>query len=148
MSFVSRWVEVREFTVTPGDLAAGGRVRPEAIDRWLAEARTAYLEHCVVLRELRERSGLALRAHFDQPPAPERFGFPTSIIIGVGATEIHPTSFTMAYRVRAIDADGDTAINATCEVSLEDPETGEACELGDDIRDELIALEHAASHII
>jgi hypothetical protein len=54
----------------------------------------------------------------------------------------------MAYRVRAIDADGDTAINLTCAVSLADPETGEACDLGDDIRDELIALEHAASHII
>jgi acyl-CoA thioesterase FadM len=148
MSFVSRWVEVREFTVTPGDLAAGGRVRTEAIGRWLAEARAAYLEHCVVLRELRKRSGLEIRAHFDQPPAPERFGTPTSIIIGVGATEIHPTSFTMAFRVRAIDADGDTAINLTCAVSLADPETGEACDLGDDIRDELIALEHAASHII
>jgi acyl-CoA thioesterase FadM len=148
MSFVSRWVEVREFTVTPGDLSAGGGVRAEAIDRWLAEARAAYLEHCVVLRDLRERSGLALRAHFDQPPASDRFGTPTSIIIGVGATEIHPRSFTMAYRVRAIDADGDTAINVTCAVSLEDPATGEARELGNDIRDELIALEHAASHIV
>jgi acyl-CoA thioesterase FadM len=148
MSFVSRWVEVREFTVTPADLAAGGGVRPEAIDRWLAEARAAYLEHCVVLRDLRERSGLALRAHFDQPPAPERFGTPTSIIIGVGATEIHPTSFTMAFRVRVINADGDVALNLACAVSLTDPETGEARALGDDIRDELIALEHAASHIV
>ena len=148
MSFVSRWVEVREFTVTPADLRAGGGVRPEAIDRWLAEARAAYLEHCVVLRDLRGRSGLALRAHFDQPPAPERFGTPTSIIIGVGATEIHPTSFTMAFRVRVINADGDVALNLACAVSLTDPETGEARALGDDIRDELIALEHAASHIV
>jgi hypothetical protein len=31
-------------------------------------------------------------------------------------------------------------------VSLEDPATGEAREIGDDIRDELIALEHAAAH--
>ena len=148
MSFVSRWVEVREFTVTPADLSARGGVRAEAIDRWLAEARAAYLEHCIVLRELRDRSGLALRARFDQPLAPQRFGTPTSIIIGVGATEIHPTSFTMAFRVRAIDVDGDTAINVTCAVALADPETGEACELGEDIRDELIALEHAASHIV
>jgi acyl-CoA thioesterase FadM len=148
MSFVSRWVEVREFTVMPGDLSAGGGVRAEAIDSWLAEAQAAYLEHCVVLRELRERSGSALRASFDQPPAPERFGTPTTIIIGVGATEIHETSFTMAFRVRVIDADGDTAINATCVVSLVDPETGDPVQLGNDIRDELIALEHAAPHVI
>ncbi|MDQ1511177.1 MAG: hypothetical protein QOG50_3021 [Actinomycetota bacterium] len=42
----------------------------------------------------------------------------------------------------------DDAINATCEVSLEDPETGEACELGNDVRDELIALAHAASEVV
>jgi hypothetical protein len=29
---------------------------------------------------------------------------------------------------------------------LEDPVTGEARELGDEIRDELIALEHSAAH--
>jgi hypothetical protein len=148
VSFVSRWVEVREFTVAPADLASGGGVRAEVIDRWLTEARTAYLDHCIVLRELRERSGLELRIQFDHPPAPEPFGTPTSVIVGVGATEIHPTSFTMAFRVRAIHADGDRTINVTCAISLEDPETGDACELGHDIRDELIALEHAASHII
>jgi acyl-CoA thioesterase FadM len=148
MSFVSRWVEVREFTVAPADLSVEGGVHAEAIDRWLTETRAAYLEHCVALRELQERSGLKLRAHFDVPPDPERFGSPTTVIVGVGATEIHPTSFTMAFRVRAIDADGDTAVNVTCAVSLVDPGTGGACELGDDIRDELIALEHAASHIV
>jgi hypothetical protein len=148
MSFVSRWVEAREFAVTAADLSADGGVRADAIDRWLTETRSAYLEHCVVLRGLQDQSGLELRAHFDQPPDPEQFGTPTDVIIGVGATEIHPTSFTMAFRVRAIDADGDTAINLSSEVSLVDPETDEASELGNAIRDELIALEHAASHIV
>ena len=70
------------------------------------------------------------------------------MVVGAGATEIRPTSFTIAFRLRPTDGDGDDAINAACEVSLEDPETGEARELGNDIRDELIALEHAAAHVI
>ena len=114
----------------------------------MAETRTAYLEPCVVFRELQERSGLELRARIHHAPAPERFGTPTAVIVGAGATEIRPTSFTMAFRLRPTDGGGDTAINAKCEVTLEDPDTGEACELGNDIRDELIALEHAAPHVI
>ena len=148
MSFASRWVVVREHSVGPDDVDSDGVVRAEAVDRWLAETRTAYLEKCVVLGELRDRLGLELRARVDQAPAPERFGTPTAVIVGAGATEIRPTSFTMAFRLRPADGNGDAAINAKCEVSLEDSETGEAHELGDDIRDELIALEHAAAHVI
>ena len=70
------------------------------------------------------------------------------MIVGVGATEIRPTSFTIALRLRPTGGDGDAAINAVYEVSLEDPQTGEARELGNDIRDELIALEHAASYVV
>ncbi|MDQ1534411.1 MAG: hypothetical protein QOF28_2172 [Actinomycetota bacterium] len=148
MSFASRWVVLRKFAVAPGDLDSEGVVRAEAVARWLAETRDAYLEKCVALRELRERSGSVLRARIDYAPAAERFGTPTVIIVGAGATEIRPTSFTIAFRLRPADGDGDDAINAACEVSLEDPETGEAHELGNDIRDELIALEHAAAHVI
>ena len=148
MSFASKWVVVRKFSVGPDDLDSGAVVRAEAIDRWMAETRSAYLERCVVFRELQDGSGLELRARVHHAPAPERFGQPTAVIVGAGATEIRPTSFTVAFRLRPTDGNGDDAINAACEVSLEDPATGDACELGDDIRDELIALAHAASHII
>jgi acyl-CoA thioesterase FadM len=148
MSFASKWVVLRKFAVAPGDLDSDGVVRAEAVERWLAETRTAYLEHCIVFCELQERSGLELRARIHSAPAAERFGTPTAIIVGAGATEIRPTSFTIAFRLRPIDGDGDDAINAACEVSLEDAETGEAHELGNEIRDELIALEHAAQHVI
>jgi acyl-CoA thioesterase FadM len=148
MTFASRWVVLRKFEVGASDVDSDGVVRAEAIDRWLAETRSAYLERCVVFRGFQEGSGLELRAHLHDAPAPKRFGRPTAVIVGAGATEIRPTSFTIAFRLRPADGDGDDAINAACEVSLEDPATGEARELGTDIRDELIALEHAASHII
>ena len=148
MSFASRFVVLRNHPVGPSDLDSDGVVRADAVDRWLAETRDAYLEKCIVLRELRERSGSELRARIHEAPAPARFGRPTAVIVGAGATEIRPTSFTIAFRLRPTDGGGDDVINAACEVSLEDPETGEPVELGNDIRDELIALEHAAAHII
>jgi len=100
------------------------------------------------LRELQARSGLELRARVHHAPAPEQFGQPAEVIVGAGATEIRPTSFTIALRLRPTGGDGDAAVNVAYEVSLEDPQTGEACELGTDVRDELIALEHAASHVV
>jgi acyl-CoA thioesterase FadM len=148
MSFASRWVVLREFAVGADDLDSDGGVRAAAVERWMDETRAAYLERCVVLRELQERSGLELRARVHQAPAPERFGQPSEVIVGAGATEIRPTSFTIALRLRPTGGDGDAAINAAYEVSLEDPETGEPCKLGTDVRDELIALEHAASFVV
>lgn len=37
-------------------------------------------------------------------------------------------------------------MNTTCRIHLEDPATGAAHELGTEIRDELIALEHSARY--
>jgi hypothetical protein len=37
-------------------------------------------------------------------------------------------------------------VDVTCIVRLVDPTTGEPRELGAEVRDELIALEHAAEH--
>jgi hypothetical protein len=58
---------------------------------------------------------------------------------------VRPTSFTIAVRVRTGGED-DVAVNTSCAVALEDPEAGTARDLGTDVRDELIALEHAAAH--
>ena len=52
----------------------------------------------------------------------------------------------MAFRVRSYGSADDVVRNATSVISLEDPDTGEPRELGDAVRDELIALEHAARH--
>jgi hypothetical protein len=50
-------------------------------------------------------------------------------------------------RVRTDGHADDVVANVTCVASVEDSTTGEACELGDDVRDELISLEHTARHI-
>jgi acyl-CoA thioesterase FadM len=49
-------------------------------------------------------------------------------------------------RVREGSGDRDGAVDVSCIVRLVDPSTGEPRELGTEVRDELIALEHAAEH--
>jgi acyl-CoA thioesterase FadM len=79
-------------------------------------------------------------------PTGDQMGRPTTVVVSAGATELFPTSFTMAFRIRSDGTSAGIVINTTCAVSLEDPSTGESAELGAAIRDELIALEHGARH--
>jgi acyl-CoA thioesterase FadM len=143
--FVSRWVVRQKCALEAGDFDTHGVMLADVVDGWLEAARAAYLDQCRVLSKMQESSGLVLRARIDQPPARERLGRPTAVVVSAGATELFPTSITLAFRLRPTDGPGEV-VNATCAVSLEDPATGEARELGDDVRDELIALEHAARH--
>jgi hypothetical protein len=78
---------------------------------------------------------------------PDRSGLdrPTNVVVSAGVTEVRPHAFTMAIRVRSFGGSEDGLVNAACEITLED-QSGDACEIDDDVRDELIALEHSARH--
>jgi len=99
-----------------------------------------------VLDEMRVRDRLVLRAQVGALPPGARLGRPSAVAVSAGATEVRRSSFTVAVRLRAAGGATDVAVNAACVVSLQDPATGEARELGGDVRDELIALDHAAAH--
>ena len=144
-SFVSRWVVLQDHAVAADDVDANGAVRDDVLAGWITDARNEYLDQCRELRE-RQRAGLLIRMRDGAVPAGALSGRPTSVTVSAGATEMFPTSFTMAFRVRSYGSADDAVLNLTCTVSLEDPRTGEAPELGDAVRDELIALEHAARH--
>jgi acyl-CoA thioesterase FadM len=131
--------------VRADDLDAHGALRDDAIAHWIDEARDAYLDQCEQVRT-RQRSGLIVRTRDQVLPRGVQLGSPTSVVVSAGATEIYPTSFTMAFRIRGYGSEDDAVCNLTSVVSLEDPATGAAQELGDAVRDELIALEHAARH--
>jgi acyl-CoA thioesterase FadM len=143
--FVSRWFVSQRHPVGAADLDADGVLRDDAIERWIADARDAYLDECREVRG-RQRSGLVVRTRDRDLPRGAQLGPAQSVTVSAGATEIHPTSFTMAFRVRTYGSADDMVFNLTSVVSLEDPATGEDQELGAAIRDELIALEHAARH--
>jgi len=145
-SFVSRWVVRREHPVGARDLDADGVLGDGALEQWIHDARDAYLERCAVVQRMIHESELLVRMRMSGLPRAATFGRPATVVVSAGVTEVYPTAFTMAFRVRSYGQVGDNVVNATCRVSLEDPTTGDPCELGNDVRDELIALEHSARH--
>lgn len=143
---MSRWPVLLEHRVGPEDVDAEGAVRDEAVQRWVDGACSAYLGRCVVLARMLERDGLRLCRETTKLPRGALLGRPAEVVATAGATEILPDRFTVAVRVRPIGGDRETPFNAACSVHLEDPATQEVRPVTDDVRDELIALAHAASH--
>jgi hypothetical protein len=121
---MSRWPVLLNHRVTHKDLDDDGAIRDE---------------------EFLERSGLQLRRNTELQGR-RLLGRPASVITTAGVTEVHPNAFTIAVRLRPVGGDRETPLNQTWGVRLEDPRTGEVQLLTDDIRDELIALAHAAEH--
>ena len=145
-SIVSRWVVRREHRVDPGAFDAEGVMRDGVIEQWIDDARDAYLERCAVVRAMIAGSKLVSQTRPGDRPGREFFGRPSTIVVSAGVTEVYPAAFVMAFRVRSYGQVGDVVANVTSRISLVDPATGEPRELGDDVRDELIALEHGARH--
>ena len=143
--FVSKWVVRREHSVGTADVDADGDVRDGVMARWVDDACVAYLEQCHVLADAARRDGLVVRSRVGALPSGARLGRPSAVAVSASAREVRASSFTIAVRVRT-GGENDVAVNASCVVSLEDPGTGTARELGTHVRDELIALEHAAAH--
>jgi acyl-CoA thioesterase FadM len=141
MGFMSRWPVLRRHAVTAGDLDAGGAVRDEAVARWADDVRAAYLELLPTLR----RAGLSVRVDVTALPRGTALGHPDQVVLTAGGKEVLPASFLMGVRLRPIGGEGDTALDWRYEIHLEDG-AGHPAPLTDDIRDELIALEHAAAH--
>jgi hypothetical protein len=143
---MSKWPVLLHHDITGGDLDDDGSIRDEAVEGWITTACSAYLDRCGVLKTFLEQSGLRVRRRSAEPPKGTLLGRPAIVITSAGATEIHPTAFTISVRLRPVEGDRETPLNHACEVWLEGPQTGEAVLLGDDIRDELIALAHGAGH--
>jgi acyl-CoA thioesterase FadM len=145
-AFLSRWPVLQEHQVTPGDLDDGGVVADRSVARWVDGARAAYLDRCAALRRRQRQAGLELEVQSATLPPGAALGRPATVLVTAGVREVWPSSFAVAVRLRPVGGDRDTAVNATCVLRLVDPAAGEPRELGDEVRGELIALEHAAEH--
>jgi acyl-CoA thioesterase FadM len=147
MSMIStRWSVLQEHRVSPDDLGPDGLVTDDAVAGWIAGARRAYLDRCTRLEDVRAGGGFALRDQTTRLPAGAEVGAPDLVAVSASAIEIFPTSFVVALRLRTAGGDTDVALDARSTLRLEDPATGATQEITDEIRDELIALEHAARH--
>ena len=142
----SKWPVLRDHTVEASDLDADGIVRDECVSRWVAAAVNEYVDQCPRVLELASGAGSKLTQTPVAVPPGAAMGQAASVLVSAGATEVHPTSFTVAVRIRPIGEDDHPPANATCVVRVDDVSTGEPRELGNAIRDELIALQHAARY--
>jgi hypothetical protein len=145
MAIHTQWSVRQDHPVTAEDLDADGSIRADATRRWVAGALAAYLGQCPALEQHRARSGLQLTST-ESGPDDLRLPSAPDVMVTATATEVFPASFVVAVRVRPVGGDNDDPLDVTCAVRLEDPTTGEAQPLDDDIRAELIALAHAARH--
>jgi hypothetical protein len=144
MSISTRWVVSEEHEVAPADRAEDGAIAAAAVTAWAAGACRAYLDGCPVLEATRAAAGLDLVV----TPAPVAGPLPPAprVVVTASATEVLPRAFVLSTRLRTFGGDDDRVVDARHEVRLVDPATGEATEIGSDVRDELIAHEHAARH--
>ncbi len=146
-SISTRWSVSSDVPVAPDDVDADGRVTSAAVARWVASARSTYLEQCTALEATRADADLELDFDIEvRPPAAQLHRSP-SVVVSASATEVFPTSFVISVRIRSLGNEhDDRPVNVSCAVRLREPATGAVLPIDDAIRDELIALEHAARH--
>jgi hypothetical protein len=142
---LSRWSVGLDRTIEPGDLDPDGYVTAQTLQSWLEQAVDAYLAQCPELHAL--AAGRRLVRRPGRQPRASLLGRPSEVLVTASATEVRPTEFFISIRVRPFGGEVDLPLNVTCRVSIEDADTGEPVELGKAVRDELIALEHAAEYM-
>lgn len=130
---LSRWPVLITVALDGADRDATQRLTADAVDRLLGTARAAYFEQCTTVGP-HDIDGVATTQF--------AIGDPVTcghVTVSLGVIEIYPDGFTMEARIRPRDDPG-LGARARCRVRLHGPVT-------DPIRDELIALAHAARHM-
>ncbi len=146
-SYLSKWSIGLDYQVGDADLDADGFVTAETLGGWLSGAVDAYLAQVGQLRERAVGRWQLVRRPSRQPRGGLLGPRPTDVFVTASATELRPTEFFVSVRVRAYGSGEDLPINTTCRVSIEDPRTGEQLDIGQAVRDEIVALEDAAEYM-
>ena len=130
---VSHWPVVVPVTVAAHECDDDGYLTDAGIEHLFAIARAAYFDLCTTV----DRDTLGLRGvSIARGEAPVGAG---DVTVAVGVTEVFPDSFTMTTRIRARDNYG-IAATGMCSIAP-------AGEVSTAMRDEFIALAHAARHM-
>ena len=128
---VSRWPVVVSLPVGADERDDEGRLTEAAVERLFAEVRAAYFEQCTTV----DRSALEVR-ETKVRVAGEPVG--DAVTVSASVVEVFPDSFTMNARIRPGEG-GEVAAEAWCSLSP-------GGEVTKPMRDEFIALAHAATH--
>jgi hypothetical protein len=143
-SFLSRWSVLAEHEVGADDRDATGAVSDAAVVRWVQRACEDYLAQCETLAR-RRADGLRVRTQPDTLPPGASIGPAAAVVVSASATEVLPEAFVISIRLRAVGRGDGGVGNAACSVTVVDGSNA-VQPVDNGLRDELIALEHAARH--
>ena len=131
VGMLSRWPVVIPVSVGASDRDEQGVLTEAAILRMFEQARRVYLDECSTV----DAGSLEVtQAAVQRGPAPAS----DEITISVSVVEVYDDRFTMNARLRSDDG-GEIAGAARCSLMTSSPVTRE-------MRDEFIAIAHAAQH--
>jgi hypothetical protein len=132
----TRWPVVVSRAVTPADRDADGRLTEAAIERLFTEGRAAYFDECSTI----DGSTVDVRQTKVQPGRAAVSD--AGVTVAVAVVEVFPDSFTMTARMRPDGPSDGEGIAATAWCSVSPGGTVSTA-----MRDELIAMAHAAKHL-
>ncbi len=118
-------------------------LRRQAAD-WFEAGRRAYFDRCPRLLACLEAQDavLTVSREWIEPLRSVPTGGPARIAVSV--TEVRPSSFDVALRIRRRDDAAEAPVNGRCTVAIERRATGQLIPVPGDVRDELIAIQLGA----
>jgi acyl-CoA thioesterase FadM len=143
-AILTRWPVVLEVAVLADDVGTDGRPRNDALVRWFALAWEEYLQRCPRLRDQLSRGGKRLSVGALRVSSVRAVQVAETLRIAIATTELWPTAFEIAYRVRVLSRDAGPVANGRCSVSFVSVADGSPAAVPDDVRSELIGLESTA----
>ena len=112
-----------------------------------AEGRRACFDRCPRLVSFLRAEDAQLRPaaeHFDVIDDAALTG---GITVAVSVVEVHPSSFTMAVRIRTAGEDAVRPANGRCTLVIERRMTGERVPIPREVRDEFVAIQLGAPEL-
>jgi acyl-CoA thioesterase FadM len=131
MAISTKWPVLLQLPIAATDVGADGRLTNSAITLAFDAACAAYLDECTTL----DRTTIEVVDVTIAPGAPVAVDEP--VTIATGAVEIYAERFTIAARIRSVGEQAAADVRASVLV---------VSGVTDEIRDELIALAHAARY--
>lgn len=142
---LTRWAVAWETAVSADAIGADGRLSAPVLRRLFADGRRAYFERCPSLREELHGDRIRLQEEALRVDPTEPLGSVRSVLVAVSVTELRPTSFDMALRVRSLGDDGSLVANGRCTLVFMDATAGTPVRMTEAVRRDIIAVEAGAS---
>ena len=140
---LSRWAVLCEIPLRADDIDAEGRPEEAAIARWLDAARDRYVRRCDALSAAVCSDSVGLLSTRRNARVIGTISG-EEILVAVSVTEVRPTSFDMAFRLRSCGKDGRVVLDTKMTCVLTAGASRDALPISPEIRAGLIAVEKEA----